>query len=187
MKIKICGLFREVDIDYVNEAQPDYVGFVFAKSRREVTPEYARILRSRLSRTIKSVGVFVDADVDFVNRLIDEGTIDIAQLHGNESDSYIKKINAPTIIALRVGQEINRVSDFLLFDSPQAGSGQSFDWSKIPKTDKPFFLAGGICLENIDEAMKQNPYSIDISSGVETGGFKDREKIIKIIRRVRNG
>ena len=187
MKVKICGLTRECDIDFVNEALPDYVGFVFAKSRRQITPEWASCLRKRLNSSIGVVGVFVNAEVDFVNEIIQAGIIDIAQLHGSESEDYISKIAAPTIKSVCVGDKIPENSDYLLFDNACAGSGETFDWSLIPETKKPFFLAGGLNIENIDSAIKEvKPFGVDISSGVEVDGFKDRDKIIEIIRRVRN-
>lgn len=186
MKIKICGLTRECDVAYANEAQPDYVGFVFAKSRRQVTEDWARCLKRKLSQNIVAVGVFVDEETDWINRLLDEKIVDMAQLHGNETDEAIRRINGPTIKALRLGENPHRPSDFLLFDSPRGGSGLSFDWSKLPAVDKPFFLAGGISLENVQQAVALQPYAIDCSSGVETEGLKDRNKIIQLIRSVRN-
>ncbi len=186
MKIKICGLTRECDIDFVNEAMPDYVGFVFAESKRRVTPEQALKLSKHLDKKITAVGVFVDSDPELINSLIESKVIHMAQLHGNESDEFISQISAPVIKAVRLGESINRPADYLLFDSPRAGSGTAFDWSKLPQTTTPFFLAGGINLNNISEAMLFKPYGIDVSSGVETNGFKDREKIIEMVRRVRN-
>lgn len=190
MKIKICGLFRECDIDYVNEALPDYAGFVFAESKRKVSESQAYKLSRRLSPSIKSVGVFVDNEISFIRNLLERRIIDIVQLHGYEDEEYMSAIGAPVIKAVRFGQlaEINDFpADFLLFDSPKAGSGERFDWSLIPKTEKPFFLAGGINSGNLTEAMKFNPYAVDVSSGVESDGVKDREKILEIVRSVRNG
>ena len=186
MKIKICGLTRECDIDFVNEALPDYAGFVFAESKRKVTENQARELRRGLNPAIKAVGVFLDNDISFVKNLLESGIIDIAQLHGHESEEFISLIAAPVIKAVRIGERIDYPVDYILFDSPRAGSGKTFDWRLIPKTDKPFFLAGGINIGNIALAMKINPYAIDVSSGVETDGVKDREKIIEIVRHVRN-
>ncbi|MCL1876169.1 MAG: phosphoribosylanthranilate isomerase [Synergistaceae bacterium] len=190
MKIKICGLFRECDIDYINEALPDYAGFVFAESKRKVSESQAYALSRRLSPSIKSVGVFVDNDISFIRNLLERGIIDIVQLHGREDEEYMSAIGAPVIKAVRPGEFTkmnNYTVDFLLFDSPRAGSGEKFDWRLIPETEKPFFLAGGINSENITEAMKLNPYAIDVSSGVESDGVKDRRKILEIVRSVRNG
>lgn len=187
MKIKICGLTRICDIDCINSSQPDYVGFVFAESRLCITPQTASLFRRQLTPTVKAVGVFVDNDTDFINSLLADGIIDIAQLHGKETDDDIRKINGTVIKAVRIGETVNRPCEYILFDSEKGASGKAFDWSLIPKTNKMYFLAGGINIGNIDEAMKLNPYCIDISSGVETGGFKDGKKISEIIRRVRNG
>ena len=186
MKIKICGLFRACDIEYVNEILPDYIGFVFAKSKRQVPLEHARFLKSRLDPQIKAVGVFVDAELAFIEEVLQEGIIDMVQLHGSETEDYIEQINAPVIKAIRIGDPIPQNADYLLFDGQTAGSGIPFDWSLIPQTDKPFFLAGGIRAENLSQAMQLKPFAIDVSSGVETDGLKDRDKIEKIVRSVRN-
>ena len=187
MKIKICGLTRECDIDYVNEAMPDYAGLVFAESKRKVSAVQAFALKRGLSSSIKVVGVFVDHDISFIHDLLEKGVIDIVQLHGHENEEYISAIGAPVIKAVRAGEKTDYPVDYLLFDSPSAGSGYTFDWRLIPKTGKPFFLAGGINIGNISKAMELNPYAIDVSSGVETDGAKDRSKILEIVRSVRNG
>jgi len=186
MKIKICGLNKECDIDYVNEALADYAGFVFAESKRKISEEKAFVLKRRLSSSIKAVGVFVNHDISFIRNLFKRGIIDIAQLHGQENEEYISEIDAPVIKAVRIGEKFDYQVDYLLFDSLLPGCGKTFDWSLIPKTEKPFFLAGGINSDNIAEAMKINPYAIDVSSGVETDGSKDREKILEIVRSVHN-
>lgn len=185
MKIKICGLFREEDIDFVNESLPDYIGFVFAKSKRQVTLSQAKKLKARLNPHIQAVGVFVDENIQVVQKAIDEKIIDVVQLHGKETEAYIEKLNVPVIKALRIGEKIPLNADFLLFDSAIAGSGQSFDWMRIPKTEKPFFIAGGIDIENIAQAKSFCPFGIDISSGVETNGVKDKKKIMEIVRSVK--
>ena len=196
MKIKICGLTRECDINYVNEALPDYAGFVFAGSKRKVSADQAFALKRGLSSSIKAVGVFVDHDISFIRDLLKRGVIDIVQLHGHEDEEYISAINAPVIKAVRLdkksekserSEKFDYPADYLLFDSPSAGSGKTFDWSLIPKTEKPFFLAGGINIGNISGAIEIKPYAIDVSSGVETDGAKDRCKILEIVRSVRNG
>lgn len=186
MKIKICGLFRACDIEYVNEILPDYIGFVFTKSKRQVPLEHAKFLKSRLNPQIKAVGVFVDAELSLIEEVLCEGIIDMVQLHGNETEEYIEQINAPVIKALRIGDPIPQNADYLLFDAQNPGSGIPFDWSLLPHTNKPFFLAGGITLENLPNAMQLQPFGIDVSSGVETDGLKDRDKIEKIVRSVRN-
>ncbi|MGL4606268.1 MAG: phosphoribosylanthranilate isomerase [Eubacteriaceae bacterium] len=186
MKIKICGISRDCDIDYVNEAQPDYIGFVFAKSKRKVTMEQAIKMKKRLDSSIVSVGVFVNEAVDVINEMLRQGVIDIAQLHGNESEEYISKLDMPVIKAVRFGERMPKNADFILLDGENPGSGEVLDWKELPEISKPFFLAGGISLENIEEAMKIKSYGIDISSGAETEGFKDKEKISELVRRGHN-
>ncbi|MCL2018285.1 MAG: phosphoribosylanthranilate isomerase [Oscillospiraceae bacterium] len=198
MKIKICGLFRPADIDFVNEALPDFVGFVFAESRRQITPETAREFKKRLAPQIAAVGVFVNAETDEILRLFEEKIIDIAQLHGNEDAQYIKNLKKLSdlliIKAVSVGCEKSdfpgfpgfpKNADYFLFDNGTGGTGQAFDWEKIPAVNKPYFLAGGIGLHNIKDAVELRPYCIDLSGGAETGGVKDREKIIQLVRAVR--
>lgn len=199
-KIKICGLFRTEDADYANEALPDYIGFVFAQSRRQVTPAQAAAIKQRLDAHIKAVGVFVDAAIDNVAALVNNGVIDLIQLHGGECTAYIKQLRlktvAPIVKAVRV-QHADQIlksqslpCDYLLLDAyhPQlaGGSGECFDWTQLPELTKPYFLAGGINTGNIREALKLHPYAIDVSSGAETGGIKDRDKIIELVRIVRS-
>lgn len=195
MKIKICGLFRVEDIQYVNEIKPDYIGFVFAKSKRQVTYQQALNLKQQLNKDIKAVGVFVNEDIDFIVKLVNNHIIDIIQLHGSENNEYINKIknqtHVPIIKAIKVSSaddlNVSYNVDYYLLDNKISGSGNSFDWNLIKKMDKPVFLAGGISLENIDEAIDTADYGIDVSSGVETNGVKDFNKIKEIVRRVRNG
>ena len=198
MKIKICGLFRDIDIDYVNEAAPDFIGFVFAKSRRQVSMEWAKAMRPRLRAEITPVGVFVNESLVNVAQLLNNNIIDMAQLHGAETEQYIKELksltNKPIIKAVRVlsREDIegaqDTVADFLLLDNGHGGTGESFDWSLVSKVKKPFFLAGGLKVDNIEQAIAAtNPYAADLSSGVETDGIKDRDKILEIVRRMRNG
>jgi Phosphoribosylanthranilate isomerase len=197
MKIKICGLFRLEDISYVNEGMPDYIGFVFAKSRRQVNAEQAKKMKSLLDARIKSVGVFVDAPPKDVIRLIDEEVIDLVQLHGSEDKEYMNRLKAsskcPIIKAVSVRSERDIIeaqdnpADYLLLDHGAGGTGEAFDWSMIGEYQKPFFLAGGIHAGNAELAIRTaKPYALDLSSGVETNGVKDRDKIIEIVRRVRN-
>ncbi|MDR0516445.1 MAG: phosphoribosylanthranilate isomerase [Fibromonadaceae bacterium] len=189
MKIKICGLKNSVDVDYVNEAMPDYIGFVFAESKRRISPETAMEYRKRLNPKIIAVGVFVNAKISLILQLRSAGVIDVAQLHGNESETYISELkqacDIPVIKALSAGASYPANADYLLFDNGKGGSGKSFDWSAIPKCDKDYFLAGGINLSNIEEAVKLNPYCIDLSSGAETNGAKDRDKIMQIAKIVK--
>ena len=196
MQIKICGLFQVEDIDYVNEAKPDYVGFVFAKSKRQVDIHQAEKLKNKLDSNIKAVGVFDDEQISEITAIVKMGIIDLIQLHGHEDNAYIKQlkqsVQMPIIKAIKVIEkdDLNNLDyecDYYLLDSKISGSGKSFDWSLIKDLDKPFFLAGGIDLDNLDEAMSKADYGIDVSSGVETNGIKDRNKIIEIVRRTKNG
>jgi phosphoribosylanthranilate isomerase len=206
-KLKICGLFREEDIDAANEARPDYIGFVFAKSRRQVTPAAAEKLRARLDDGIIPVGVFVDAPVEEAAAIYRAGIIAIAQLHGAEDSDYIARLKEqcpalPVIksAALRGNAgERGRASpappadgaDFLLLDNAAAGSGKRFDWSLLEdggyftRIKTPCFIAGGIDADNITEALRFRPFGIDVSSGAETGGLKDRAKMIRLTEKVR--
>lgn len=200
-KIKICGLFRDCDIDYVNEAMPDFIGFVFAKSRRQVSEEWAETMRSRLRSEITPVGVFVNQPLAKVARLLDANIIAMAQLHGDENETYIQQLKTltkkPIIKSVRVlsQQDIegaqHTAADFLLLDNGTGGTGESFDWSLVSQakkqTQKPFFLAGGLKTDNLEQAiLATSPYAVDVSSGVETDGMKDRGKILEIVRRMRN-
>ena len=198
VKIKICGLRRLEDISIVNRYKPDYVGFVFADSKRKVSHDFAYEMKSNLSSDIVPVGVFVDADIGEIVELFDRGIIEIAQLHGLESEDYINKLRENTNGELKIINAIemsdekdlleydNSISDYLLLDSGK-GSGKTFDWGLIRKDlNKEFFLAGGINISNITEAIEEfNPYAIDLSSGVETDGFKDENKIGEIMEVIR--
>jgi phosphoribosylanthranilate isomerase len=202
MHIKICGISRDEDIDYINEAMPDYTGFVFATSKREVSPAQAAKLRRRLADGITPVGVFVNAPVEDIIALYRDRVISIAQLHGNEDVAYIKRLreasakNAATIPVIKVirGEELARGlppttdADYYLIDSG-AGSGLSFDWNvlNVIQFDKPWFLAGGINADNIEQAMSYQPFCIDISGGAETDGVKDRKKIVQLTAMARKG
>ncbi|MBR0599981.1 phosphoribosylanthranilate isomerase [Sinanaerobacter chloroacetimidivorans] len=200
--IKICGLFRQEDIEYVNEGMPDYIGFVFAESKRKITREQAEHFRKKLHPNVKAVGVFVKAPMDQVARLLNDRIIDMAQLHGGEDEDYIRELKNlapfPVIKAVKVEfpSDINAAlstsADYLLLDHGAGGTGTSFNWkliedSLLPTSSIPFFLAGGLSLENIQEAINLvNPYAVDLSSGVETEGKKDKNKILEVVRRVRN-
>lgn len=194
-KIKICGIKRECDIDYINEALPDYIGFVFAKSKRQVSHEVAARLCAKLDKSITPIGVFVNAPIEEILSLYNEGIIHMAQLHGQENSTYIKELRSqtdcPLIKALKIDKDFDRSIlstldvDYFLFDNGAGGMGKTFDWSLMPKTEKPFFLAGGLNAQNIDAAIAYNPFALDLSSGVEVNGFKDREKILEIVSKIR--
>lgn len=187
-KIKICGLFRREDIAAVNRVRPDFIGFVFwEKSRRFVTPKQAADFRKELDPGIQAVGVFVDAPCEKIITLLEEGIIDIAQLHGEETEEDIRYIQAvthkPVIKAVKVRSRddveawLDSGADWLLFDSGM-GSGTSFDWRLLAGVEREYFLAGGLTPEKMRELPEfLHPYGVDVSSGVETDGYKDPLKI----------
>lgn len=195
-KIKICGLRREQDIRYANELMPDYIGFVFLKGKmRYVTFEEAAHLRSLLDPAIPAVGVFVNEPVENVIRLLQAGTIQIAQLHGQEDEAYAEELGRAgdhciiRAFAVRSSEDIHRAfafpADYPLLDNGK-GTGETFDWSLFQEQEKPFFLAGGLSPENVKEAIECfHPYAVDVSSGVETDGFKDYEKMKAFMDAVR--
>jgi phosphoribosylanthranilate isomerase len=199
--IKICGLSRDADIDAVNAALPDYAGFVFAPSRRQVSAATAARLVRRLDERIVPVGVFVDAPAREIVELFERGVIRMAQLHGSETADYVGSLKAacaiPVIKAVAVdgartlagqlGEEACAGADFLLLDARRPGSGQRFDWDLLAtvRPSRPYFLAGGIDEANIDEALALCPHAIDVSSGAETDGVKDGAKIRALVARVR--
>lgn len=195
-KIKCCGLSREEDIAAVNDLGVDYAGFVFVpESKRYVTPQRARTLKEKLADHVVAVGVFVDEDAQRVAGLIDEGIIDMAQLHGHEDNAYIRKLrslaDAPIIQAFVIAsnQDVARAqasdADYVLLDAGR-GHGQTFDWRLIEKIDRPYFLAGGLTPENVGKAVDtRNPFAVDVSSGIETEGLKDETKMAAFVAAVR--
>ena len=194
VKIKICGLKRLEDIEIVNKYRPDYMGFVFADTKRKVSHELARQLKDKLDPEIISVGVFVDAPKEETTELFENGTIEMAQLHGLESEDYIKDLKAMTdnrlivIKAIEMSQDTDLLkydssnADYLLLDSGK-GSGKTFDWRLIRKDlKKDFFLAGGLNKDNITQAIEEfEPYAVDLSSSLEVNGFKNEDKIKEIM------
>ena len=194
-KIKICGLRRLTDIEAANRFCPDYVGFVFAKSRRQVSDEEAAVLRKALDPSIPAVGVFINDSVEHMAALVRDGIIQIIQLHGDEDETTIERLrslcDATIIRAVKVSSESdiqkaqNSSADYLLLDNTVAGSGQAFSWDQLRACQRPYFLAGGVNLDNIDAALRWQPFAIDVSSGVETDGWKDAAKMEEMIRRVR--
>ena len=240
-KIKICGLKRKKDIEIVNKYRPDYIGFVFAGSKRKVTKEQATELRKMLNSDILAVGVFVNEGIDKIVDLVEDKVIDLIQLHGDEDKEYIiklrealstKQIDAKIIKAIRVksGDNVKEIFmrndlliddlldenvqknekhnlsdkkrcfknnyklitqiDYILFDTYSSkeygGTGQAFDWNILKDIKQPFFLAGGLNSENVNDAIKTcNPYVVDVSSAVETDGYKDEEKIKEFITKIK--
>lgn len=212
-KIKICGMRRLCDIEYANRLLPDYVGYVFwDKSKRYVQEQEARNFTQNLDKRIVPVGVFVDEDIEKVAYLLNENIIHIAQLHGNEDEEYVEKLrskintgrenkahkqrdvkeNEKMIIkAFKVRDSkvdeiaTNFNSDMILFDNGY-GTGKCFDWNLIKNVKRPFFIAGGMDEKNVDDVIKNiNPYAVDISSNIETDGYKDFEKMKRFIAAVK--
>ncbi len=201
-KVKLCGMMHLQDIDAANLARPDYVGFVLAKSRRQITKEQAKEFRKRLDPLIVSVGVFVNEEIETVADYIKEEIISVVQLHGQENSDYIKELkgfaNVPVIKAISVKEDfISQVKeheallrlsyiDFLLFDQGAGGTGQTFDWRMLDQVQSPYFLAGGLNETNLEQALvSTKPYAYDLSSGIETNGIKDAKKMITVVRRIR--
>ena len=194
IKVKICGLSRTEDIETANFIKPDYIGFVFAKkSKRYVSFETARILKSKLNPDIKTVGVFVNEDIDNVVLSLD--IIDIIQLHGNENEEYIQKLRAftdkPIIQAFVIKNKEDvltsekSAADFILLDGGK-GDGKTFNWKLLANIKRPYFLAGGLDTENVAEAVRYlKPYAADVSTGVETDGRKDKNKMTAFVNAVR--
>ncbi|MCR5277986.1 MAG: phosphoribosylanthranilate isomerase [Lachnospiraceae bacterium] len=197
-KIKFCGLSRPCDIEAANILEPDYIGFVFAKgSKRYVTVEKAMELKRLLKPEIRAVGVFVDAPMEEVLRLLSEKVIDCAQLHGNESDEYVIRLKElsgkPVIKAFKIKTQedlsnaLQSSAEHILLDAG-AGTGTVFDWRMLKGFERPFFLAGGIDPMNAEDAVKAvRPYALDVSSGIETDGFKDRIKMVAFKAAVKRG
>jgi phosphoribosylanthranilate isomerase len=214
-KIKICGMRRPEDIAIVNEYQPDYIGYIFVKNRvREVSEEQATVMTGLLDPSICPVGVFVDESMERIVRIVSCGTIRAVQLHGSEDAAYVAALRKrldelapmsygaadgseiPIIKAVRMesGHSLDRwqgsEADYLLLDQGKGGTGTAFDHDLIDEAGvirKPWFLAGGIGAENAKEVIRRfAPYALDVSSSVETDGWKDREKVAEMIYKVRN-
>lgn len=201
VKVKICGLRRREDIEYVNQYKPDFVGFVFyEKSKRAVSAAQAQELKQLLDKQIKAVGVFVNAEPQVIARLVASKTIDLVQLHGDEDAVYCrslrKLISVPLIKAVRVKDKSSLENleeyqaDYLLLDTYQAGvyggTGRRFNVELDAKLSAPCFIAGGLDAENAAEIVqKTQPFAVDVSGGVETDGFKDSKKIAAFIASVR--
>lgn len=189
IKIKLCGLTRPSDIETANLLHPDYVGFVFAKkSRRYVSPERMKMLKELLHPDILAVGVFVDEGPESVAAWLSSGIIDIAQLHGGEDETYLKKLrkltDKPLIKAFSVKDtgDIEKANDstadFVLLDAGEGGTGTAFDRELLAGMNRPYFLAGGLDPSTVEEAVKRwRPYAVDVSTGIETDGVKDAEKM----------
>ncbi|MEZ7657798.1 phosphoribosylanthranilate isomerase [Streptococcus sp. 20925_1_44] len=192
-KVKICGLSTKEAVKTAVSAGADYIGFVFAPSKRQVTVEQAIELAKFIPSHIQKVGVFVSPSRADLLEAIEKVGLDLVQVHGQVVDKLFENLPCGSIQAVQVderGHVPNSQADYLLFDAPVAGSGQTFDWGRLDTTElaQPFFIAGGLNEDNVEEAIQHfTPYAVDVSSGVETDGQKDHEKIRRFIERVKNG
>ena len=195
-KIKLCGLSRICDIEFVNELKPEYIGFVFAqKSKRYVSPDKVAKLKQLLDNDIQAVGVFVNENPKTIADFLNNDMIEIAQLHGDEDENYIKRLrqltDKPIIKAfcMKTASDIvaveNSIADYVLLDSG-AGTGMVFNWKLIQNIKRPYFLAGGLSPNNVKDAVKNlHPFAVDVSSGIETNGLKDKIKMSAFIAGIR--
>ena len=192
-KVKICGLSTKGAVETAVSAGADYIGFVFAPSKRQVTLEEAAELAKLIPVNVKKVGVFVSPSRADLLEAIEKVGLDLVQVHGQVADDLFEDLPCDSIQAVQVdgeGHVPNSQADYLLFDAPVAGSGQTFDWEQLDTTElsQPFFIAGGLNEDNVEESIQHfSSFAVDVSSGVETDGQKDHEKIRRFIERVKNG
>ena len=192
-KVKICGLSTKEAVKTAVSAGADYIGFVFAPSKRQVTLEQAIDLAKFIPSHIQKVGVFVSPSRAELLEAIEKVGLDLVQVHGQVADDLFENLPCASIQAVQVdgdGHVPSSQADYLLFDAPVAGSGQTFDWGRLDTTElaQPFFIAGGLNEDNVARAIQHfTPFAVDVSSGVETDGQKDHEKIRRFIERVKNG
>ena len=192
-KVKICGLSTKEAVETAVSAGADYIGFVFAPSKRQVTLEEAAELAKFIPVNVKKVGVFVSPSRAELLEAIEKVGLDLVQVHGQVADELFEDLPCASIQAVQVdgnGHVPHSLADYLLFDAPVAGSGQTFDWGKLDTAElaQPFFIAGGLKEDNVVKAIQHfTPYAVDVSSGVETDGQKDHEKIRRFIERVKHG
>ena len=209
-KVKMCGISKVETIPAIVDAKPDYMGLVFAPSKRQVTVEQAKILIEELHKqcinhydikVVKTVGVFVNETLDNLVRIADTANLDAVQLHGDEDETFIQSLKERTnvevwkAIQIRTAADtekwIDSSADMLLFDAyhkdERGGTGEVFDWSSLDAFERPFMLAGGIDSTNVARAIRTvRPYGIDISSGIETNGMKDDKKITAFTKIVKS-
>ena len=211
-KIKLCGMMKPCDIEYANRVKPDLVGFIFANTRRKISPAQAKQFRKALDAEIPAVGVFVNEDISVITSLVQDGCIDMIQLHGEEDADYIRRLreicDVPVIKAVKVQtvEQIRQAAalpvDYLLLDTYRkgvlGGTGEVFDWGLLREAKaaagdtaegelfgKPYFLAGGLHAGNLREAAALGSYGLDVSSGIETDGSKDFDKMVEVMELVR--
>ena len=192
-KVKICGLSTKEAVKTAVSAGADYIGFVFAPSKRQVTVEQAAELAKIIPTNVNKVGVFVSPSRAELLEAVDKVGLDFVQVHGQVVDKLFENLPCGSIQAVQVdegGHVPNSQANYLLFDAPVAGSGQTFDWGRLDTTGlaQPFFIAGGLNEDNVARAIQHfSPFAVDVSSGVETDGQKDHEKIRRFIERVKHG
>ena len=192
-KVKICGLSTKEAVKTAVSAGADYIGFVFAPSKRQVTVEQAIELAKFIPSHIQKVGVFVSPSRAELLEAVDKVGLDLIQVHGQVADDLFEDLPCASIQAVQVdgdGHVPNSRANYLLFDAPVAGSGQTFDWGQLDTTGlaQPFFIAGGLNEDNVARAIQHfSPFAVDVSSGVETDGQKNHEKIRRFIERVKHG
>lgn len=197
MQVKICGLSRLVDIDIVNKERPDYCGFIinYPKSKRSLSPEDLSPLLARLGTHISPVGVFVDQPLDLVAGILNRTKIAVAQLHGKEDNEYISRLRLKTSKPIwqafevtgieDIDRAVNSQADLVLLDAGK-GAGLAFDWTLLEGFPRPFALAGGLRLDKLERALRTGASLLDVSSGVESGGKKDPEKVKSFVNLVRS-
>ena len=212
-KIKLCGMMKPCDIEYANRVKPDLVGFIFANTRRKISAAQAKQFREALDAEIPAVGVFVNEDISVITSLVQNGCIDLIQLHGEEDADYIRRLrevcDVPVIKAVKVQtvEQIRQAAalpvDYLLLDTYRkgvlGGTGEAFDWELLREAKaaagdtaegelfgKPYFLAGGLHAGNLREAAALGSYGLDISSGIETDGSKDFTKMVEVMKLLRS-
>lgn len=211
-KIKLCGMMKPCDIEYANRVKPDLVGFIFANTRRKISPAQAKEFRKALDAEIPAVGVFVNEDISVITSLVQDGCIDMIQLHGEEDADYIRRLreicDVQVIKAVKVQtvEQIRQAAalpvDYLLLDTYRkgvlGGTGEAFDWELLREAKaaagdtaegelfgKPYFLAGGLHAGNLREAAALGSYGLDVSSGIETDGSNDFDKMVEVMELVR--
>lgn len=193
--VKICGLKDVNSVQAAVEAGADLIGFVFAKSKRQVSVAEAQQLAMNVPQTIVKVGVFVDEPLDSLLEIAKQVPLDCIQLHGNETNAYIQSIPYPTIKAIGIQTEEDskklseyKAATYMLVDAPIAGSGETFAWQLLKDVQRPIIVAGGLHADNVAEAIRiLNPHTVDVSSGVETNGEKDPLKIKQFILKAKQG
>ncbi len=197
VKIKFCGLTRKTDITFVNALLPDYIGFMFApKSRRYISPQTAVSLKKELAPSILAVGVFQNEPIEHILALLKNGTIDMAQLHGLENKDYIHELKRqtkkPVLKAFSIQDKKDLLlaetspADYILLDNGSGGTGIRFDWNLLHDFQRPYFLAGGLNEQNIPKALEiLSPFAVDLSSGIETNGVKDFNKMQAIMNQIK--